>query len=160
MKGTLVLVLLAVLCGPSLQAQEPVVPARDVEALFKSADPQLQANKMVVYHILRDLLHAGHWELADKYLTERYLQHNPNVPSGRNSVVTFFTQVAKVTPQPIPQKIEGPIVAVTAEGDLVTVLMVAERKDKAGKAYTTTWFDTWRIKDGKADEHWDCALRD
>ena len=24
-----------------------------------------------------------------------------------------------------------------------------------GKTYTTTWFDMWRIKDGKADEHWD-----
>jgi len=160
MKNLLVFLTLVVTLTPALQAQEPVVPAQEVEALFKSPDPKLQANKMVVYHILRDLLHAGHWELADKYLTERYIQHNPSVPSGRNSVVTFFTQVAKVTPQPIPQKIEGPIVAVTAEGDLVTVLMVADRKDKAGKAYTTTWFDTWRIKDGKADEHWDCALRE
>jgi predicted SnoaL-like aldol condensation-catalyzing enzyme len=23
------------------------------------------------------------------------------------------------------------------------------------KMYTTTWFDMWRIMDGKADEHWD-----
>jgi predicted SnoaL-like aldol condensation-catalyzing enzyme len=50
-------------------------------------------------------------------------------------------------------------VAVVAERDLVTVLSVSERKDNAGKPYTTTWFDTWRIKDGKADEHWDCATR-
>jgi predicted SnoaL-like aldol condensation-catalyzing enzyme len=21
--------------------------------------------------------------------------------------------------------------------------------------YSTTWFDTWRFVDGKADEHWD-----
>ncbi len=25
------------------------------------------------------------------------------------------------------------------------------------KSYTTTWFDTWRFVDGKADEHWDPA---
>jgi len=25
--------------------------------------------------------------------------------------------------------------------------------------YTTTWFDMWRFKDGKADEHWDPATR-
>jgi predicted SnoaL-like aldol condensation-catalyzing enzyme len=160
MKRLFVFLTLGVLLTASLHAQEPVVPAGDVDALFKSPDPRLQANKMVVYHILRDLLHAGHWELADKYLTERYIQHNPSVQSGREGVVKFFTQVAKVTPQPIPEKFEGPIVAVTAEGDLVTVLMVAERKDKAGKAYTTTWFDTWRIKGGKADEHWDCAVRE
>jgi predicted SnoaL-like aldol condensation-catalyzing enzyme len=27
------------------------------------------------------------------------------------------------------------------------------------KTYTTTWFDTWRIKDGQADEHWDSAMK-
>jgi predicted SnoaL-like aldol condensation-catalyzing enzyme len=26
-----------------------------------------------------------------------------------------------------------------------------------GKNYTTTHFDMWRMKDGKADEHWDEA---
>ena len=26
-----------------------------------------------------------------------------------------------------------------------------------GRMYTSTWFDMWRIKDGKADEHWDGA---
>jgi predicted SnoaL-like aldol condensation-catalyzing enzyme len=25
------------------------------------------------------------------------------------------------------------------------------------KTYSTTWFDTWRFVDGKADEHWDPA---
>jgi len=25
------------------------------------------------------------------------------------------------------------------------------------KTYTTSWFDTWRFVDGKADEHWDPA---
>jgi hypothetical protein len=24
-----------------------------------------------------------------------------------------------------------------------------------GADYTSTWFDTWRVVDGKADEHWD-----
>ena len=27
----------------------------------------------------------------------------------------------------------------------------------AGGRYTTTWFDIWRFRDGKADEHWDPA---
>ena len=144
---------------PVLRAQEPVVPARDVEALFKSPDPQLQANKMVIYGVYRDLLQANHWELAGKYLTDRYIQHNPNAQSGLDGVVKFFTEVLKVAPKPIPDRLEAPIVAVLAEGDLVTVLSVSERKDSTGKPYTTTWFDTWRIKDGKADEHWDCATK-
>ena len=41
----------------------------------------------------------------------------------------------------------------------LTVLMVREYKyaDDPTKSYTTTWFDTWRFVDGKADEHWDPA---
>lgn len=147
--------------SPSVQAQEAVVAAADKEALFTSPDPALNANKQVVYHIMRDLLEAGHWDKADQFLTERYLQHNPNIPSGRDTVVNFFTQVLKVEKKPIPDKLTTPVAFVTAEGDLVTVAIVREEKDPKdpAKTYTTTWFDTWRIVDGKADEHWDSAVR-
>jgi predicted SnoaL-like aldol condensation-catalyzing enzyme len=49
------------------------------------------------------------------------------------------------------------IVSVVAEGDLVVVAIVRELPDprKERATYTTTWFDMWRIMDGKADEHWD-----
>jgi len=147
-------------CGPVF-AQEPVNPAADQDALFHSKDPKLDANKQVAYHIVKDLLQAGHWELADKYLTERYIQHNPNAASGRAGVVKFFTEVMKVKPKPIQQKLQSKIVSVTAEGDLVTVAWPREYKDpkNPSKTYTTTWFDMWRIKDGKADEHWDSAMK-
>ena len=105
----------------SVRAQEPVLGVADPEALFKSPDPKLNANKQVVYGIFRDLLEANHWELADKYLSERYIQHNPNAASGRTGVVAFFTQVMKVQPKPIEKKLTSKIVSVTAEGDLVTV---------------------------------------
>jgi predicted SnoaL-like aldol condensation-catalyzing enzyme len=154
-----VILLLIASLAPVLNSQETVAPARDIEALFRSPDPQLQANKMIAYGIYRDLLEANHWELAGKYLTDRYIQHNPNAASGRDSVVKFFTEILKVQPRPIQPRLTSPIVAVLAEGDLVTVLSVSNRKDGAGKSYSTTWFDTWRIKDGKADEHWDCATR-
>ncbi len=51
--------------------------------------------------------------------------------------------------------------SVTAEGDLVIVAtprVIKDPKDST-KTYTTTWFDMWRIKDGKADEHWDGATK-
>ena len=53
------------------------------------------------------------------------------------------------------------IVSVVAEGDLVIVAFVDELKDPKdpSKSYTTTWFDMWRFKDGKADEHWDSARK-
>jgi predicted SnoaL-like aldol condensation-catalyzing enzyme len=124
-------------------------------------DPKLNANKQVVYAIFRDLLEANHWELADKYLTERYIQHNPNAASGRAGVIAFFTEVMKVKPTPIQQKLRSKIVSVTAEGDMVSVAWPREYKDPKdpSKTYSTTWFDMWRIKDGKADEHWDSAMK-
>jgi predicted SnoaL-like aldol condensation-catalyzing enzyme len=147
--------------GTYLHAQEPVTGAGDPDALFVSKDPKLNANKQVAYHIIKELIEAGHWERADRYLTERYIQHNPLAASGRAGVVKFFTEVVKAKPTPIPEKMKTRIVAVVAEGDLVTVAYVRELKDPkdSAKTYTTTWFDMWRIKDGKADEHWDPATR-
>src|SRR5262245_22647715 len=101
--------LLAVVGGAN--AQEPVVGAAEAEALFTSPDPKLHANKQAAYHIVRDLLEAGHWELADKWITERYIQRNPNAASGRAAVVEFFTEVLKVQPKPIPYKLSIKVVA-------------------------------------------------
>src|SRR3989475_9222833 len=109
----------ALLAGTdSLQAQETVVGASDPDALFHSSDPRLDANKQVVYHIVKNLLEAGHWELADRYLTERYIQHNPNAASGRAGVGKYFTEVRKVKPGPIPEKMKKKGVAAVAQGGL------------------------------------------
>jgi predicted SnoaL-like aldol condensation-catalyzing enzyme len=147
---------------PAANAQalnDPVVASPDPEALFTSPDPKLNANKQAAYKNIKELIEAGHWERAPLYLTERYIQHNPNAASGRDGVVHYFVDIAKVKPRPIPEKMQTRVVAVTAEGDLVTVSFVREAKDPRdpSKTYTTTWFDMWRFKDGKADEHWDPA---
>ena len=139
-----------------LMAQAPVVGSPDPESLFTSKDPALNANKQVVLHIMRDLLEANHWSDAPKYLTQEYIQHNPNIMSGLDPVMKFF---GSRPAQPIPAKNNWrtKVVSVTAEGDLVVVGVVRELPDprQAGKTYTTTWFDMWRIKNGKAEEHWD-----
>jgi predicted SnoaL-like aldol condensation-catalyzing enzyme len=152
---------IAVAVAQRAAAQEPVVGAADTDALFHSPDPQLDANMQVAYHIEKDLLEANHWDLADRYLTARYLQHNPNAASGLRGVVYYFTHVRKVKAEPIPARLGIPVVSVVAQGDLVIVAtprVVRDAKDPS-RSYTTTWFDMWRIRDGKADEHWDCATR-
>lgn len=138
-------------------AQDAVVATPNADALFTSDDPQLHANKQVVYHIIKDLLEANHWELADQYIAEDYIQHNPNAQNGREAVVHFFTEVLGLEPTPIPEKLGLPVSEVMAEGDLVTVIYPRHVEGPNG-SYTTAWFDTWRIRDGKAVEHWDPAL--
>ncbi|HTW36987.1 MAG TPA: nuclear transport factor 2 family protein [Steroidobacteraceae bacterium] len=144
-----------------LHAQEPVVGVADPEALFHSTDPTLNTNLQATYHIIKDLIECGHWEMADRYLTARYIQHNPNARSGRAGVVYYFTKVMKARPKPIPARMRTKIVSVLAQGDLVVVAYPREHKDAKdpAKSYTTTWFDMWRFVDGKADEHWDPATR-
>src|SRR2546428_11828718 len=88
--------------GVSLHAQEVVVGASDPEALFHSNDPRLDTNKQAAYHIVRDLLEAGHWELADRYLTERYIQHNPNPASRRRGGGKDFPQGRQGKPVAVP----------------------------------------------------------
>jgi predicted SnoaL-like aldol condensation-catalyzing enzyme len=139
-------------------AQEPVVGVANPESLFRDKNAKLNANKQATLHIMKDLLQCNHWNEADKWLTARYVQHNPNVASGRAGVVKFFgTRPRTLT----CDKLTTPIVAVLADGDLVTVVIPREQKDPAdpSKTYTTTWFDMWRFVDGKADEHWDPAIR-
>jgi len=152
---------LLVMGSMGIHAQEAVKGAADPEALFTSPDPQLNKNKQAAKKIVVNLLEADHWDEAGKYLTTRYIQHNPNAKSGLDGVVYFFTKVLKREPKPIPEKMKTPVVSVVAEGDLVVVSYAREVKDAKDptKTYTTTWFDQWRFVDGKADEHWDSATR-
>lgn len=160
---SLKLLMLAVflLSGASVFAEEMKWEA-PAEKLFQSKNPKLHKNKQVAYHIMKDLLEANHWELAKNYISEKeYIQHNPNAKSGLDSVIYYFTEVLKVKPIPIPEKItKFKIVSVVAEGDLVSVAYVRDviSNDLKKTNYQTTWFDMWRIKDGKAVEHWDPAL--
>lgn len=139
-------------------AQDAVVAAPNVEALFTDRNRRVHINKQAAYHIMKDLLEAGHWDKADLYLTERYIQHNPNVASGRKAVVDFFNSI-DVKPKPIPARLSAPVVQVIAQGDYVIVVTVATlpMPSDPSKTYTTSWFDMWRFVDGKADEHWDSS---
>ena len=146
----------ALLSSGGVFAQERVVGVQDPDALFHSSDPKLDANKQVVYHIFMDILDGNHIEAIDKYMSARYLQHNPNIPSGHDGLKKMLSMVK---PKPAASKLAAHVVSVVAEGDFVIVAAVQPLPDprSPGKTYTTTHFDMWRIKDGKADEHWDDA---
>jgi len=155
---------LAVLVALPAAAQQralsdPVVAHPDPESLFTSKDPKLNRNKQAALRIMRELLQCNQWDRAGEWLTDKYIQHNPAAASGLAGVKYYFIEVAKRKPTATCTKLTSPVVAVQAEGDFVTVLAVRSvpYADDATKSYTTTWFDTWRFVDGKADEHWDPA---
>jgi predicted SnoaL-like aldol condensation-catalyzing enzyme len=144
--------------SPSSEAQVPVEASPNQALLLQSQDPQLAANKRLVSDFWREVLEAGHLDLAEKYLTETYIQHNPNVPTGRAGFIQYFSAFAKA--KPIQPHIQAPLVSIVAEGDMVVLSFVQKinnPKDPSKKA-TTTWFDMFRIENGKIAEHWDSAL--
>jgi len=148
------------LCLASVvQAQVQVQANPDHEQLLASADPRVAANKRLVYDFWREVFEGGHTELAEKYMAESYVQHNPNVPTGRAAFVDFFSKLVKR--KPIEPRIKAPLVAIAAEGDLVVLSFVREAADPKDptKKYTTTWFDMFRVEGGKIAEHWDPASK-
>ena len=159
MKRLLPLIALAAFAAPlAAVAQVPVTPAPDQFALLKSKDPKLAANKKLVFDMWREVLEAGHGELAEKYMREDYIQHNPTVATGRAAFLSFLS---RRKPAEISPTIKQKLVAITAEGDLVTLAFARELPDPKDPSvkYTSTWFDMFRIQDGKIAEHWDIATK-
>lgn len=155
----LIVLMCSALSAGAARAQVPVQASLDQEKLVASADPRLAANKRLVYDFWREVFEGGHMELADKYMAESYIQHNPTVPTGRAAFVDFFSRFAK--PKPIEPKIKAPLVSIVAEGDCVVLSFVRElgEPSDATRKYTTTWFDMFRIENGKIAEHWDGAQK-
>jgi predicted SnoaL-like aldol condensation-catalyzing enzyme len=74
-----------------------------------------------------DLLECKHWDEADQWLTTEYHPHNPMAGSARK-------------PTPLPTKMNTRILAVLADGDLVTVVTPRNPDDPRNpvqKYYTT-----------------------
>ena len=131
--------------------------AQDQQALLASPDPQLAANKRLVYDMYRIVLQAGIWERAGEYIRDDYLQHNPNAGQGLSGVQEY---IRKTRPErPIKDTLELPLINLIAEGDYVMTAFVRPEKDAAGQTYYSTWFDLYRIEDGKIAEHWDPMLK-
>lgn len=154
-----VLVSTALLAPAVASSQVAVTANPNHEQLLASPDAKAAANKKLVYDFWREVFEAGHMELAEKYMAETYIQHNPNVPTGRAAFVEFFARFVK--PKPIEARVQAPLVAIVAEGDHVVLSFVSEAADPkdATRKTTTTWFDMFRIENGKIAEHWDPALK-
>ncbi|MEK9648220.1 MAG: nuclear transport factor 2 family protein [Gammaproteobacteria bacterium] len=139
----------------------PLVPAEEQLALIENEDPKLARNKKHVWDFWRIVYEGGHMEYADQYMTERYIQHNPNVGSGRDLFIN--TIGAARPPRPVKETSDFPIIDIVAEGDMVVVMWARKLRDreKPDEIYEMTWFDVFRLDpdSGLIDEHWDSSER-
>jgi len=153
----LVCLSLLLLVNVSLFAQLEPKPLASQEELLKDKDSKLAANKKLVYDFWREVLEARHLDLAEKYMRPDYMQHNPNATTGIEGFKAYFSKLGG--PLPIEPKIKREVISIVAQGDLVVLSFVSENKDSKGQSYKTTWFDMFRIQNGKIAEHWDSALK-
>ena len=107
----------------------------------------------------KDILQYGHVELAEQVMAPGYIQHNPNVPNGRDGFVEIFSQFAN--PEPIrPEWKEEPAL-ILASGPYVFYMFERSRPDPdyPNSTYPVFWFDMVRVEDGLIQEHWDSAMK-
>ncbi len=109
---------------------------------------------------LKDMLQYGHLELADKVMDPGYLQHNPNVPQGRDGFKAYMAKVPGRTPQDIKAEWKNPPAVTLVSGPYVVFMW--DRKDKdpndPSQEYVWNHFDVIRVEDGLIKEHWDEAV--
>ena len=86
-------------------------------------------------------------EAFAKYGGDKYIQHNPRVPDGKDAVIGFFTPFFKANPEA-----SWEIKRVIAEADLV-VLHVHSRMNAQDRGRAIV--DIFRVDKGKVVEHWD-----
>jgi predicted SnoaL-like aldol condensation-catalyzing enzyme len=78
---------------------------------------------------------------------DKYIQHNPRVPDGKDAVIGYFTPFFKANPDA-----KSEIKRAVAEGDLVW-LHVHAKKDANDRGRAIV--DIFRVEKGKVVEHWD-----
>jgi predicted SnoaL-like aldol condensation-catalyzing enzyme len=109
---------------------------------------------------MKDMLQYGHLELADQVMDPGYIQHNPNVPQGRDGFKQFMSRVPGRTPREIkPEWVNAPSLTLVSGP---YVLMMWDRKDKdpndPAREYVWNHFDVIRVENGLIKEHWDEAV--
>ncbi|HWU50129.1 MAG TPA: nuclear transport factor 2 family protein [Asticcacaulis sp.] len=107
-----------------------------------------EANKALILKAYQELFGDHDLTALDRYWAENYIQHNPTMKDGRDSVRQLLETMG-ITHWP-KQKVD--FKRVIAEGDLVMTEVV---QPKAGNMPQTVIVDIFRVENGKIAEHWD-----
>jgi predicted SnoaL-like aldol condensation-catalyzing enzyme len=86
----------------------------------------------------------------DRYATERYYQHNPGIPNGREAAKAALEDLFASNPQA-----SSDVKRVIAEGDLVAVHHHLRLNPDDPEDRGSAVLDIFRVKDGRVVEHWD-----
>lgn len=107
------------------------------------ADDRPHRNKAIVLDAMTSLFQRHDASAVERLYSDDYLQHNPNIPRGRDALKTIVENVSEsVYYEP------GLIIA---EGDLVAI----HGRIRGWADQPQVVVDIFRVEDGKLVEHWD-----
>lgn len=123
-----------------------------------AADPQLAANKRLVFDAWREVIDGGRESAVARFYAPDFVEHDPRLFSGQAAVAA---RAAAVPDRMLAEGIDAALVAVVAEGDLVAIVTGREHPHPhyARQTYTTAHFDMFRIANGRIAEHWSGEVR-
>jgi len=106
-----------------------------------------EENKTLVKNFVNDILVNGKMEkLAGYFDGDNYIQHNPNIANGLSGLGKALEYMAS---QGITMKYNK-VHKVLGEGNFVLTVSEGSFADK-----TTSFYDLFRVENGKIAEHWD-----
>ena len=133
---------LAVLAGPNPSSRTQTdgqTEARDLE--------RTEANRELVRGFLADVMQGQHPERTPEYFDgDAYLQHNTQIADGLSGLGAALAAMAEQGVSMVYDTVH----MVLAQGDMV----LAVSEGSFGGA-PTSYYDLWRVEDGKIAEHWD-----
>ncbi len=107
------------------------------------------ANLALVRGLFDDVLNPMDSGAVDRFIAPDYIQHNPNVETGREPLKAFLDMIRGLNPQGVHD-----VKRMFADGDHVVVHYHVRRwPEDIGWAV----IDIFRIENGLIAEHWDVA---
>lgn len=117
-----------------------------------------RANLRLTLDWWREVIEAGHLELVPKYQPESYIQHNPNISTGRAGFLAAFGRDNSPV-NPIPARLKNPPALAAARGDYVWMMFEKRLAPGPSPAFYQDRFELLRLQDGQVQEHWDAETK-
>ncbi len=126
--------------NPSGHTQiDNVAPVKDIE--------KTEANRELVKNFLYDVMQGNNPQKTPEYFDgDKYIQHNTGIADGLSGLGAALAALAEAGIQMIYTTVHQ----VLAQGDYVLALS----EGTFGGA-PTSYYDLWRVENGKIAEHWD-----
>ena len=105
-------------------------------------------NIQLVQRFYKEVLGNFNFDLAEEIITEDYIQHNPQLRTGREGVIEAISYLKSLN---LPKAPESPVKFIFEEGDLVAAMLLVKMGENSQLV-----MDLFRIEGGKLAEHWDC----